>query len=172
MKCAIPGKLRRVFTTGPTGLCWAKEADPGREMRGKKIRGQKKRKKQRKSASICAIAVFKIKRSLYGLKQAPWQWNLKLNQCLLKLGLRQSAHDPTLYFQLVNDQLIGAISVHVDDLSVVGEQAWVSSTIAAMGKHFTIGEDDDLHHFLSLKITCNLENRLVFLSQDHYIKEL
>jgi hypothetical protein len=41
-----------------------------------------------------------------------------------------------------------------------------------MGKHFTIGEDDDLHHFLSLKITWDLENRLVYLCQSHHIKEL
>jgi hypothetical protein len=116
--------------------------------------------------------VCKIKRSLYGLKQAPRQWNLKLHECLIKLGLTQSAHDPTLYFQLANSNLIGAISVHVDDLSVVGENSWVLSIIAAMGKSFTIGADDELHHFLLLKITCDLQNRLVFLSQSHYIDEL
>jgi hypothetical protein len=54
-----------LITAGPTGLCSAKEADPGREMRGKKkfggqkkICGQKKRKKWRKSASIRVIAVI------------------------------------------------------------------------------------------------------------------
>jgi histone deacetylase 1/2 len=116
--------------------------------------------------------VCKINRSLYGLKQAPRQWNLKLHNVLLSLGLCQSAHDPTLYFQLINNKLVGAISVHVDDLSIVGKDPWVVSTISALGEKFTIGADDELHHFLSLKITRDLDQRLVFLSQAHYIEEL
>jgi hypothetical protein len=45
-----------VCTAGPTGLCSAKEADPGQEMRGKKKSGEKKnpraKKKKKKSAEI------------------------------------------------------------------------------------------------------------------------
>jgi histone deacetylase 1/2 len=116
--------------------------------------------------------VCKINRLLYGLKQAPRQWNLKLHNGLISLGLSQLAHNPTLYFQVVNNKLIGAISVHVDDLLIVGKDPWVVSVISALGKQFTIGADNELHHFLSLKITRDFDQRLVFLSQAHYIEEL
>jgi hypothetical protein len=62
-----------------------------------------------------------VNRSLYGLKQALRQWNLELHNALIKLGLSRSKYDPTLYFQLGSGKLVGAISIHVDDLSVVGE---------------------------------------------------
>jgi hypothetical protein len=41
----VPNEARNcgLITAGPTGLCSAKEADPGREMRGKKNLGGKKK---------------------------------------------------------------------------------------------------------------------------------
>jgi histone deacetylase 1/2 len=116
--------------------------------------------------------VCEVQRSLYGLKQAPRQWNLELHNALIKLGLSCSKYDPTLYFQLKNDKLIGAISIHVDDLSVVGQPNWVDSTISSLGKCFNIGADEELNHFILLKITRNLVNKAVYLSQDHYVEDL
>jgi hypothetical protein len=65
--------------------------------------------------------VCEVKRLLYGLKQAPRQWNIKLHNTLIDLGLTCSEHNPTLYFKVNNNNLLGAISIHVDDLSVKGE---------------------------------------------------
>jgi hypothetical protein len=116
--------------------------------------------------------VCEVKRSFYGLKQAPRQWNIELHDTLIKRGLSYSVYDPTLYFKVVNNKLIGAISIHVDDLSVIGEQSWVSVVIDLLGKCFKIGATEELSHFLSLKITQDIDNRLVFLSQAHYIKDV
>jgi hypothetical protein len=101
--------------------------------------------------------VCQINHSLYGLKQAPRQWNIKLHKVLLAVGLTQLAHDPTLYFWIRNRKLVGAISVHVDDLLVVGKIDWVASTILSLGKQFKIGANNEVHHFLSLKITRDLD---------------
>lgn len=113
--------------------------------------------------------VCKVSRSIYGLKQSPQEWNLELHQALINVGLTQSSCDPTLYFKLRGKSLIGAITVHVDNLAVVGEDEFVTSTIKSLGKKFKIGADSDLHHFLSLALTRNVEERLIYLSQAQYI---
>jgi transposase InsO family protein len=116
--------------------------------------------------------VCEVNRSLYGLKQSPRQWNIELHKALLELGLSNSKYDPTLYFKLRNNKLIGALTTHVDDLAIVGEHDFVNSLISEVGKRFKIGADEELNHFLSLKITRNAEDRHVFLNQAHYISEL
>jgi transposase InsO family protein len=116
--------------------------------------------------------VCQLDRSLYGLKQSPRQWNHELHTALIDLGLTNSAYDPTLYFQLKGGKLIGALTTHVDDLAIVGEPSFVGSLISSLGQRFKIGADEDLHHFLSLKITRNVDDRTVFINQSHYIDEI
>ncbi|KAI7946746.1 hypothetical protein MJO29_011273 [Puccinia striiformis f. sp. tritici] len=116
--------------------------------------------------------VCQVTRSIYGLKQSPRQWNSELHQSLLHLGVQQSRYDPTLYFKLSGKKLVGAITVHVDDLTVVGEDSFVGPIIYALGKRFRIGADEELHHFLSIKITRDIKNSLLYMSQAHYIEEL
>jgi hypothetical protein len=113
-----------------------------------------------------------VSRLLYRLKQSPCQWNIELHNALLDLGLSNSAYDPTLYFKIESGQLIGALTTHVDDLAIVGEPAFVNSLISSVGQRFKIGADEDLNHFLSIKITRDCKNGHVFMSQAHYIQEL
>lgn len=116
--------------------------------------------------------VCEVHRSLYGLKQSPREWNIELHNALLSIELRQSSFDPTLYFRLKNKRLVGAIAIHVDDLAVVGEDSFVDDVISRMGQKFTIGADEPLHHFLSLKIARDQSNNLLYLSQSHYIDKI
>jgi hypothetical protein len=116
--------------------------------------------------------VCEVTRSLYGLKQSPRQWNQELNSALVDLGMSQSKYDPTLYFRISGKKLVCAVTVHVDDLTVVGEPAHVDGLITSLGSQFQIGANEDLHHFLSIKITRDLENRLIYLSQAHYIDDM
>ncbi|PLW07766.1 hypothetical protein PCANC_25701 [Puccinia coronata f. sp. avenae] len=116
--------------------------------------------------------VCDFERSIYGLKQSPREWNLELHAALVEIGLTQSHYDPTLYFCLDGRKLLGALAVHVDDLAAVGEQSFVNSTISSLGSRFKIGADDELHHFLSLKIHRLVDKQLVYLSQEHWIDEM
>ena len=116
--------------------------------------------------------VCEVRRSLYGLKQSPRQWNQELHHALIKLGLQHSKYDPTLYFKLHNNKLLGALAIHVDDLAIVGEPTFVDDIISSLGKEFKIGADEDLHHFLSMKFTRDVDNREIFLSQTHYIDDV
>ncbi|PLW35354.1 hypothetical protein PCASD_15517 [Puccinia coronata f. sp. avenae] len=79
---------------------------------------------------------------------------------------------PYSYFHLEAGKLIAAVTVHVDDLTIVGEPTYVDSLIKSLDALFTIGADEELHHFLSIKITRDIENRLLFMSQCHYIEDL
>jgi hypothetical protein len=116
--------------------------------------------------------VCEVSRSIYRLKQSPRQWNIELHKALLELGLTNSKYDPTLYFRIRDNNLVGALTIHVDDLAIVGEPSFVDDIIPALGERFTIGANEDIHHFLSMKITRNVPNRHVFMSQSHYINEL
>lgn len=113
-----------------------------------------------------------LQRSLYGLKQSPRMWNKELHDELVSLGLTQSQLDPTLYFKLVKDKLVGPISIHVDDLAIVGEDDFVDGMCVCLGKRFKVSANDELHHFLSLSITRDIPGRLAYLSQSHYIENL
>ncbi|POW02920.1 hypothetical protein PSTT_11453 [Puccinia striiformis] len=104
--------------------------------------------------------------------QHPDWWNLELHKALLDLGLKNSRYDPTLYFKLESGSLVGALTTHVDDLAIVGQPNFVDSLISSLGSKFKIGADEDLHHFLLIKITHDIENHSVFLNQSHYIDEL
>lgn len=67
---------------------------------------------------------------------------------------------------------MGAISIHVDDLAIVGENAFVEDIIPKLSHRFKVSANEDLHHFLSLRITRDFTNRLVYLSQAHCIDQL
>jgi hypothetical protein len=97
--------------------------------------------------------VCQVDHSLYGLKQSPRQWNIELHKALMSLGLSNSVYDPTLYFKVSNNKLVGALTTQVDDLAIVGKPAFVDSLIASLKTKFKVGADEDLHHFISIKIT-------------------
>jgi hypothetical protein len=117
--------------------------------------------------------VCEVHRSIYILKQLPCEWNLELHATLLKSRLTQSTFDPALYFRLQNSDLLGTVAVHVDDLVIAREPQFVDSLIVQLGKRLTInGADEELHHFLSLKVECDFDGQLFYLSQAHYINDM
>lgn len=115
--------------------------------------------------------VYQLDRSLYGLKQSPRKWNTELHRALMDLGLCNSKYDPILYFQIQNNCLVGALTAH-DDLAIVCEPSFVDPLIKSLGEKFQIGADEDIHHFLSLRISHDRNSHHVFLNQSHYIEDL
>jgi hypothetical protein len=116
--------------------------------------------------------VCEVNRTIYSLKQLPRQWNIELDKGLCCLGLSNSKYNPTLYFKIVNNKLVGALTAHVDDLAIVGKHAFVNKLIEDLGKQFKIGSDEDLHHFLSIKITRDLSYLYLYMNQSHYIHKM
>lgn len=116
--------------------------------------------------------VCELLRLLYGLKQSPRQWNKELHIALLRLGLTWSKYDPTLYFKISDGELLGALTTHVNDLAIVGTSVFVSQVTSDLTTCFEVSANEELHHFLSLKITRDVSNRAVYVSQEHYVDEL
>jgi hypothetical protein len=86
--------------------------------------------------------VCEVTLSIYGLKRSPCKWNQELHGALLACNLTQSTFDPTLYFSLQGDHLVGTVCIHIDDLAVAAEPALVDTLIPALGSKFTIGADE------------------------------
>ncbi len=61
----------------------------------------------------------RLNKAIYGLQISPRRWYLKIEQDLLKLGLRQSAHEPCLFYKRSNNGFVIS-TVYVDDLLVTG----------------------------------------------------
>lgn len=116
--------------------------------------------------------IYKLTGSIYGLKQSPRQWSKALYKLLISLNLIQSNFDPTLYFKFHKAHLVCAISVHVDDLAVVGEEALIKPLMDQLEKTYTVGQREELHQFLSLKITQDSSGKYVYLLQAHYIDDI
>lgn len=116
--------------------------------------------------------VCEVTGSIYGLKQSPRQWNKNLHALLIDVGLTQSQFDPTLYFLIVEGKLKCVVAVHVDDLAVIGEEAIIQPLMDKFAAKYSVGAREPLHHFLSLRITWDVAQGCVFLSQEHYINDL
>lgn len=116
--------------------------------------------------------VCEVTGSLYGFKQSPRLWNRELHVAFLELGPIQSKFDPTLYFKICDGQIVCAIATHVDYLAVTGKLNVINPIMDSLASCFKIGAKDGLHHFLSLKITRDRENRYAYLSQEHYVSKL
>ncbi|PLW47587.1 hypothetical protein PCASD_08181 [Puccinia coronata f. sp. avenae] len=55
---------------------------------------------------------------------------------------------------------------------VFGKPTFVGPLIDCLGKRFNIDANDELHHFLSLKIDWDIDQQLIYLSQAHYIEDM
>ena len=86
--------------------------------------------------------------------------------------MSNSKYNPTLYFKVDNGKLIGALKAHVDDLAVVGEPSFVNNIISQLGQKFKIGANEELHHFLLIKITRDQPSSHLFMNQSHHIDKL
>lgn len=116
--------------------------------------------------------VCEVVNSLYGLKQSPRLWNRKLHAAFLSLGLVQSKLDRRLYFMIKDNHLVCAIATHVDNLAVVGEPEVIDPIMDSLASKFKIGSKQEIHHFLSLKISRDRPNPIISINQEHSINEL
>ncbi len=62
--------------------------------------------------------VCRVNKAIYGLRISPRRWYLKIED-LQKLGLRQSVHEPCLFYERGENSFV-ILTVYVDDLLVTG----------------------------------------------------
>ncbi|XP_048485493.1 uncharacterized protein LOC119691901 isoform X3 [Plutella xylostella] len=115
--------------------------------------------------------VCKLNKSLYGLKQASRQWNKKLNEALLQIGLTRSKVDPCIYYRIVNDKNILFITVYVDDLMYFFNDEETASVVKLKLKEkFLMKDMGEVKQCMGYKIKqCGDE---IHVSQTIYIEKI
>lgn len=110
--------------------------------------------------------VMQCLKSLYGLKQAPRQWEKRRTEALAKLGFIQLKSDAAVY---ISYSLRVIIVTYVDDLLIMGpDDTAITKVVSDLGEAFELKDIGDVQYFLGIRITRNLTDRTITLSQDAY----
>ena len=113
-----------------------------------------------------------LNKAAYGLKDAPLLWNLRLVQVLTKqLGLKRSPHDACVFFRSERNQILVAISLHVDDTLLTGVVKHMSELHSQLETHFGTlkKEENSFRHF---GINVSRRQHDVLMSQKDYLATL
>lgn len=117
----------------------------------------------RQGTQVCLL-----KKSIYGLKQASRLWNIKLNNVLHELGMRQSQTDPCVYY---NDEKNAFIAVWVDDLIMFTSQQIIKDWLKEnLKQHFEMKDLGEASQCIGLNITRT--GNKVMLDQEKYISDI
>jgi Reverse transcriptase (RNA-dependent DNA polymerase) len=112
--------------------------------------------------------VLKLVNNLYGQKQAGRVWNLYLATGLIKLGLQQCKEDPCIFWR---DGVV--IIIYTDDTIVTGANTQaIDQAINDISSLFEITVKDTVDDFLGVKISRNLADNMVTLTQPQLISSI
>lgn len=118
--------------------------------------------------------VLKLVKAIYGTKQASREWWIELDSFLKGLGYQSSPLDECLYYKCVDGKIM-FVTVYVDDM--IGffplslKPIW-DKDIAAIKSKYKIKELGELNWILNMSVKRDREKRLIFLSQETYIKRV
>ena len=86
--------------------------------------------------------LWELKKCVYGLADAPQKWHIKLKEELEKSGATQCRYDEGLFYVRQNNELIGILSCHVDDILWGGTSVFEETIIWRICKIFFISKYD------------------------------
>ena len=116
--------------------------------------------------------LWKLKKCVYGLADAPRQWYVKLKGELERLGMIQSSYDDGLFLAHDNNELVGILTCHVDDILWGGTIQFEQSVIAQIAKVFQISKS---HSKAFTYVGVELDQRpdgSISLCQDSYVRSI
>jgi hypothetical protein len=113
--------------------------------------------------------VCKLPKSLYGLKQFPRAWNQKLYAFLKNIEFVKNDADFSVYVVQVGDVIV----VYVDDLILVcNNKDKLLEVKEELSRKFQMKDLRDLHFFLGMEVERNHAQRLLYINQIGYFKEI
>lgn len=116
--------------------------------------------------------VYKLKKSLYGLRQSPRCFNDKLDAWLRTQGFSPATADPCLY-TCWKDNVFMMLTVHVDDqLIASNDESALKSFKTALNNTFGCTDHGPVNYFLGFNVIRDVENRRLWISQEHYIENM
>ncbi len=115
--------------------------------------------------------VCRLNKAIYGLRISPRRWYLKIEQDLTRLGLRQSVHEPCLFYVTNGDRFV-ILTVYVDDLLITGTDTekidWLKQEIK---KTYEIKDLGEIKRFLGMDVN-RKDKGEIQINQTEYIKEI
>ena len=116
--------------------------------------------------------VCKLNKAMYGLKQAGRQWNLKLHQAFIEIGLNQSKRDECIYY-LCKDNKIVIVAVYVDDLLILGNDSKMKNELKKeLESRFKMKDLGELQYILGIRVTRDRKEGKLWLDQSKYLEEV
>lgn len=112
--------------------------------------------------------VCKLLKSLYGLKQASRNWNIKLNEVLVKAGYLRCKSDACIYVRRFNNSMV-IVAVYVDDLLIFSnDNAWKDQLKSTLSKNFKMKDLGNASNVLGIRINYDHRNGVIKLDQRGY----
>lgn len=113
-----------------------------------------------------------LKKAIYGLKQGSRNWNLKLDQALKKMNMKQSDHDECIYsFITVNKCIVAAL--FVDDIIIFTNSIDFFKILKDnLAKICTIKDLGPIQRCLGINVTRNRQQGYIALDQRDYIQSI
>jgi hypothetical protein len=118
--------------------------------------------------------VMKLNKAAYGIVQAPREWQKKLSDELVKQGLIASRVDPCLfYLKDKKGQVIGMVSVYVDDVLIAGSPKTITLLKNKMKESFAMKDLGKLSKLLGVQYKLKVDELGTYydVSLEDYIAE-
>jgi len=112
-----------------------------------------------------------LKRTIYGLVQSARMYNLKFRDILLKLGYKQCACKPCLFYR-ANELGVTMLVSYVDDNAIAGDEAAIEDTLKGLNEHGLTYTRESLTDYLSCEVIFNDEETKAWIGQPHMVKKL
>ena len=92
---------------------------------------------------------------------------------MIKLGFKCVLADNCLYIKKKNRRIALIVSIYIDDITIIGPQSLkIISFKNALNEDFKITDLGELKYILSIIVTQNCENWLIYLNQLVYIHQI
>lgn len=119
------------------------------------------------------VWVWRLHKTLYGLKQGAKNWYDALCKALTDLGFVRTDADHGVFVKKEGSLTMIIIAVHVDDCLLVGNSAKAIAEFKKnMNKIFKLTDLGPVNWLLGIKVTRDLTNRTISLSQHAYIESI
>ena len=116
--------------------------------------------------------MWRLLKMLYGLQQGAKNWYDALHKALVELGFTRTEADHGVFFKQIGKHTI-ILAVHVDDCMAAGSSAvFISKFKEGMNRKYRLTDLGAANWLLGIKITRNLKDKTISLSQCTYIEAI
>jgi len=116
--------------------------------------------------------VCKLNRTIYGLKQSAREWHAKMSDVLIKMGYKQCAADPCLYYK-IDENSFSIIGLFVDDVFVLDSNIHrLERTKKYLASVFEMKDLGPVNHMLGIRVKREGSKGTIRLDQEAYIDKI